>query len=569
MSILNRLWPREEPTANSDPALAQRLNELTGKDETDSSKPKSAASSQRAAASTASAPEKAIEAPAADVSSAGAGQAARRQQTNTAPRNSTSAIFTEQDGSQAVSSSSRVEERTGEAQENGMENRRSESAQTPTKDKPEDTPEAAASSSSASGPGRQFMERFHAAVDRADGAEKSPASGSEAPPDFQSIQKQFEADFRKRLDGALAEFERRVSSQALVDDISGQIEQRIRVVADGIFKEVKSQAWMMHSAVAGELRSFRDQFAKEIEERVGMLDRAAQHALQVKEKLEETLPKAEDTLRSLSASGQEAAARFQAASKVFADELRLSHEELSRDVEAQKESWQALAQGMRHDGEQLQAQMEKFRDEAAAAINVLGRTSDQSLEKIAAAADEVSARGRDGIEKLATEIERRILSGGLVEKATERLAKSTQELVEPALERIRKASQAADTAAESLASAGQHVSEQLDSARQQIQARLDGLLSEQLNLLEGAMSGFQRKASEELGDLVERVVAQSTSQMDERLHSMLQDLFATTTKQINTAARATLSNMHEGLKEAFKTEAFDPATDSASIPAAG
>lgn len=522
MSILNRLWPREEPAPDSNPPLARRLNQLTGKE-------------------------------------------IPSQETD-APHDSTPHFDNEQVRSQAVIST-HPEERSDKAQENGMENRSPEIAQAPTKDKPENLSQAD-SSAPPSGPGRQFMERLHASVGRADGDAKNSAPGWEVTPDFHAIQEQFESDFRKRLDGALAEFERRVSSQALVDDISGQIEQRIRVVADGIFKEVKSQAWMMHSAVAGELRSFRDQFAKEIEERVGVLDRAAQHALQLKEKLEEIVPKAEDTLRSVSASGQEASARFEAVSRAFAEQLRLTQDEVSRDVETQKGALQGLTHGLREQWQQIEEKMEKFRGEAAAAIDLLGRASDQSLEKLAAAAEEVGARTRHGIEKLATEIERRILSGGLVEKATERLAKSAQEVLDPALERVRRASQAADSTAESLASAGQHVADQFDSARQQIEARLDGLLNEQLNLLEGAMSGLQRKASEELGRLVERVVAQSTSQMDERLHAMLQDLFATTSKQINTAARATLSNMNEGLKQAFKPEASGPAADSAILPAA-
>lgn len=575
MGILNRLWPREVSAPDSDPPLAQRLNELTGsKDGADTAQVQDKPDARdEAIASIAGVTEKTTAAPSeAETTTAQQipGSLPNATLMETAPLPNA-----EQDSSQATASPSRPEQREYEPKESEMENRSPDTA--PAQDKPENGSQNAASSpSSAStpstpsnGPGRQFMERFHAAVGRADAGEQGADGKKDGSPDFQSIQKQFESDFRKRLDGALAEFERRVSSQTLVDDITGQIEQRIRVVADGIFKEVKSQAWMMHSAVAGELRSFRDQFAKEIDERVGVLDRSAQNALQMKERLEEALPKAEDALRSLSVSGQEASARFQEAAKVFSDELRASHQELSRGVETQKTALQAMAQDLRRDGQELLEQMEKFRGEAGAAIESLGQSSAQSVEKLTAAAEEAGARTRDGIEKLATEIERRILSGGLVEKATERLARSTEELVEPALERLRQASQAADSSAELLAGASQRVARQLDSARQQIEAKLDGQLSEQLNLLEGAMSGFQRKASEELGSLVERVVTQSTSQMDERLHGMLQDLFVSTSKQINTAARATLSNMHDGLKEAFQVEGAEPDPDSEKLPTAG
>lgn len=273
------------------------------------------------------------------------------------------------------------------------------------------------------------------------------------------------------------------------------------------------------------------------------------------------MPKAEDTLRSLSASGQEASAKFQEASKVFADQLRLSHEELSRDVDARREALQDLTQNLRQEGQQLNEQMEKFRNEAAAACDVLGRASDLSLEKLNAVADEANTRAREGLEHTAGEIERRILSSDLVEKATERLGKATQEMVDPSLDRIRQASQDADSRAESLSATGGRVAEQLEAARQQIEARLDSLLGEQLNLLEGTMSGFQRKASEELGGLVERVVAESTNQLDGRLHGLLQDLFTSTSKQINTVARATLTDMHDGLKEAFKPQDAAPAAN--------
>ncbi|HVC00299.1 MAG TPA: hypothetical protein VNJ12_13350 [Candidatus Dormibacteraeota bacterium] len=542
MSIIHRLWPQETPAPDQDLPLAQRLKDLVGTDDPNTSEN---AAAEPATPTPASGPTPRIETPksGAETRKASVPQA-------------------QQAGQHVVQGPAR---QNREQQEKPMDNRNPEIAAAQVEvqahaDTEKASPERASSSPESKGPGQQFMERFHSAVGRTEPTgEKSPAAGWEAAPEFQTIQKQFEADFRKRLDGALAEFERRVSSQALVDDVAGQIEQRIRLVADGIFKEVKNQAWMMHTAVASELRSFRDQFSKEIDERVGMLDQAAQQALALKEKLEKALPKAEDALRTLSVSGQEAAARLQAASKDSEDRLRQSHEELSRDLGARREDLQALAQGLHQDGLQLKEQMERFRGEAGAACDLLGQTTDQSLEKLGVAANEAGAHAKDEIEKLATEIERRILSGGLVERATEQLGKATQELVEPALERIRKAGDQAHSAAESLAGESQRVARQLAAARQQIEARLDGLLGEQLSLLEGAMSGFHRKASEELGSMVERVVTQSASQLDDRLHGLLQDLFANTSKQINTAARATLSNMNEGLKEAFRADSADPA----------
>lgn len=529
MGITNRLWSRETSAPDENAPLAQRLRDLVGSDlstppENDTGEPAGVAVAEKSAT--------------------------RPAPPDTDPR--------------AGESISRLAERDRGQQEKVMEN---SSPEIPEAKRPGEEPsrEPAPSSPASRGPGRQFMERFHAAVDRADPAtEKSPASNWETPPDFQSIQKQFEADFRKRIDGALAEFESRISSQALVDDVAGQIEQRIRLAADGIFKEVKSQAWTMHSAVAGELRAFRDQFGKEIEERVGMLDQAAQQALQSKEKLEETIPRAEDAVRSLSVSSQEASDKFEAAAKGLEEQLRRTGEELSREIESQMEMSQTLSAKLRQEASQLNEQMETFRGESAAARDHLGSAADQSLEKVNAAAEETGARAREGIENLAREIERRILSGGLVERATERLGEATQEMVEPALDRLRKATEESRSAAESLSTEGQRVAGQLDSAREQIEARLDGLLGEQLNLIEGAMTGFQRKASEDLGGLVERVVAQSTSQLDDRLHGLLQDLFATTSQQINTVARASLTNMNEGLKEAFKPQGSGPLPDSGS-----
>jgi uncharacterized protein YjbJ (UPF0337 family) len=580
MGIVDRIWSYETPTSESiGNALSQRLRDLVGADapgasQSDTQQPAGPGSM---ASASAAAPEAAATAPVGEKSQA------------------------------AI------------PPPDPEKNRPREAAQS--RDKAQN---AAPSAALSDAPGRQFVERFQAAVGRADGnGEKNTGSKWQAPPEFHEIQRQFETDFRKRLDGALAEFERRVSSQALVDDVAGQVEERIRLAANGIFKEVKEQAWKMHSAVAGELRTFRDQFAREIEDRIAMLDRASQHAMQTQGKLEQTLPNAETALRSLLTSGQEASARLQEMSNQLEDRLRAFQQDVSRQIDSRKESLDGLAQSLRQEGLDLQGQMEKFRGEAAGAREALGhaadqsleklnaaaeetsarvrearedlrraadqsieklnagadeaiaragearealgRAADQSLEKLNAAADEVSVRARDEIEKVTAEIERRVLSGGLVEKATEQLGKATEEIVEPALDRIRNASQGADSAAESLAGASQRVAGQLDDARQRIEARLDSLLGEQLGQLETGMSEFQRKAGEELGGLVERVVEQSTSELDQRLQSLLQDLFASTSQRINTAARATLNNMQEGLKEAFEPQGSDSAPEPAAV----
>ena len=128
----------------------------------------------------------------------------------------------------------------------------------------------------------------------------------------------------------------------------------------------------------------------------------------------------------------------------------------------------------------------------------------------------------------------------------------------PVLERVKNAGAEAESAAESLNRAGQEVVGRLGTARQEIESRLDALVGEQQGLLEASMGGFHRKAAEELGNLVERVVAQSSQQLDERLQSLCQDLLAATSKQIDGAARSTLSTLHQGLKEVFEAETADP-----------
>ncbi|HVB33283.1 MAG TPA: hypothetical protein VNJ52_02750 [Patescibacteria group bacterium] len=508
---------------------------------------------------------------------------------------------------------------------------------------PGTAPAASASKAPPEGPGQQFLERVDGAVNRAGVAkQKATGAGWQAPPEFESIQRQFETDFRSRLDGAMAEFERRFSSQTLADDVAEQLERRIRQAAENISKEMQSQAWTMHNAVAGELRAFRDQFNQEIQERAKLLDAAALQALQLRESLEAMFPRAEQTLRLLSLSGEESAARLQAASDEFVGKLRNSHQTLSREIDAKRESLESAALGFHEDGLRLKEEMERFRAAAALAGDSLSRTAEQSIERLNAAAgeiqacvreeteksrgaaalagdaltrtaeqsverlnaaageiqvrvreeaeksradakaacellsrtteqsferlngeaSEVQARAREGMEKLAAEIERRILSGGLVEKATEQIAAATRQIVEPAIERIRQAGREADSAADSAARTGERVSVQMSAARQEIESKLDHLLREQLNAVENTMSGFQRKATEELGSVVERVVEESSQQMDERLHVLLQDLFATASKQMSGAARASLGTLHDGLKGVFEPPASGAEADS-------
>ncbi len=409
----------------------------------------------------------------------------------------------------------------------------------------------------------QLLEQLKEAVNRAEkNGETALASVRETLADLQSARQQFEAEVREHVNGALAQYERRLSSPALPESVSEQLEQRTRQAADHILREVQGQARVMLNAVAGELRSFRDEFGKEIQERVGSLDRATQQALQWKEKLDEALPRAEEVLRSLSVARQEVSSQVQSASAAVAEQLQGSREALSREIKAQTATLQDLVNERHQDELRLREEIEKFQREAGAACDVLGQLADQSLERLNAGAEEATSRVRAGLENLATEVERRILSGGLVEKATGEIEKATQVVVEPALERIKNAGVEAESVADSLNRAGQEVVGRLGTARQEIESRLDALMGEQQGLLEASMAGFHRKAAEELGNLVERVVAQSSQQLDERLQILCQDLLAATSKQINGAARSTLSTLHQGLKEVFEPEAAETGADS-------
>jgi hypothetical protein len=415
---------------------------------------------------------------------------------------------------------------------------------------------AAPSTPALAGVGQQFLDRVKAGGGRREpDSEGSSVSVQRAVAELQTARQQFEAELRARLDGALAEFERRLPAPLPVGEVTAQLEEKAKIAADKISREVQGQAWVMLNAVANELRSFRDQFGKEIQERVGLLDQATRQALQLKEKFEETLPKAEDLLRALSASGQEASAQLQAASASLAEQLQVAREELSRETEARAEMLRTLAHDCHLEEQRLGEQVEKLRREAEAAGDVLGRIADQSIERLNTGADEAEARIRNGLEKLAAEVERRILSGGLVEKATGQIERAAAQVVEPSVERILQAGAQADSSVESLNRTSRELVSRLEAARQEIELRLDGLVNAQQNLLGATISGFQRKATEELGNLVERVVAESSEQLNERLHTLFQDLLATGSQQINSAARTTLNTLHQGLKDVFEAPA--------------
>jgi hypothetical protein len=417
-------------------------------------------------------------------------------------------------------------------------------------------PELASLGSSSQALARQIPEQVEAASERAEAIGEDPlVSIRQELAELQSGRQQFEAELRARVDSALMGLRQDQSSQMLVENAGDQLEQRTRQAADNIFREAEGQAWVMLNAVASELRTFRDQFAKEIGERTAVLDRVTQQALQVREKLDEALPRAEDVLRSLSHSGQKAAAQFQEASAALEDQLSSAREALTAHMEAQREALKAQTDERRQDELQLREEIGQFGKEAEARYNALIRTGDQALERINAGADEVETRIRGRLEKLAAEIEGRVLSGGLLEKATEQLERATQEAVESSLERIKRAGLEANSVADSLNRTARQVSGQFDTAREEIEARLDSLLGKQQSLLEASMAGFQRRAREELGNLVERVVEQSSQQMLQRLNALGEDLLVSTSKQITDTARATLSTLHDGMKEIFEPAA--------------
>jgi hypothetical protein len=412
--------------------------------------------------------------------------------------------------------------------------------------------------------GEALLEQLQAAVDRAEAAGSDTLlSVQKALAELQDTRQKFEAEIRDRLDAAVAEYQRRLSSEALANDAAGQFEEKTRRTTEKIFREVKEQSWVMLNAVSGELRSFRDQFGKDVQERVDLLDQTTKQALQVKTGLEEAIPEARDVLQSLPAAGQEATARLQAASAALAEQLQSSRETLSQEIAAQKEALKALLHDCHEDELRLKEEIEKFRTEAGAACDLLGRKADESIERLNAGVDEAGTRAGAGLERVAAEIEQRMLSGDLIENAMGQIEQAAHEFVEPALNRIRNASAEADSVADSLNRSGQDVVDRLGTARQEIETRLGSLMGEQCSMLESSVNRFHHKAAEELGNVVERVVAQSSQQLDERLRALFDDLISSTSEQINSTARATLGSLHDGLKGVFEPE--DAAREADSV----
>lgn len=389
-------------------------------------------------------------------------------------------------------------------------------------------------------------------------AEPAPVSASPSPEqalgELQIVWDQFEAEMRTRLDDALAEMEQRMPAPVPVEEVTARLEQKAKVAADNISREVQGQARVMLDAVANELRGFRDQFGRDVQDRVRMLDRATMQALQMKEKLEDVLPKAEELLRAMASSQQEGTARLREATALVEEQLRLSREELASFTKVEGETLKALAVDCRQDEQRLKEEVDRFHREAEAAGDIFVRVADQSLERLNTGAEEAETRVRLGLEKVATEVESRILSGGLVEKATDQIEEAAQQVIEPMIDRVRNAGAEANSSADSLNRVSNDVLGRLDAARRQVESRLDELMTEQQAVLEAGMAGFQRKATEELGSLVERVVAESSEQLNDRLHALFQDLLISTSQQINTATRSTLNTLHDGLKEVFEPQ---------------
>ncbi|MDE3136296.1 MAG: hypothetical protein KGL59_06965 [Acidobacteriota bacterium] len=599
MDIVHRIWSREPASADTGLSLAERLKQLTEEKPSDESeKPGKTGKQAQSAASSASAPdspvtvatdvdppaegESSAETEALDSEDGRTGKPAANAQPDSfataaemkahSPADKLASAFAHgpQSGANSPSGPGRKvfrAPRWGSKPENLESADRDESSQEVTGLSAQVRHEDPSLSPASAELDPQLLEQIKEAVDRAEkNGETALSSVHEFLAEWQSAQQKFEAGIQERLDGALAQVERRLSSPVLPENFAEQLEQRTRQATDHILREVQAQARVMLNAVAGELRSFRDEFGKEIQERTGTLDRAAQQALEWKEKLDASLPRAEEVLRSLSVARRELSAQVQSASTDVEAQLQSSREALRQEIESETASLQRLLEERRQGEERFRKEIEKFQRESAAACDVLGKLADHSIERLNAEAEEATGRVRAGLENLATEVERRILSGGLVERATGEIETAAQAVVEPAIERVKSAGAEAESAADSLNRAGQEVVGRMGAARQEIETRLDALMGEQQGLLEASMAGFHRKAAEELGNLVERVVAQSSQQLDERLQVLCQDLLAATSKQINGAARSTLSTLHQGLKEVFEPETNEAEATSTDLP---
>lgn len=430
-----------------------------------------------------------------------------------------------------------------------LENRLQEVAETPVEAGQEHSPSAPASQ----GDSQQALEPVKVAFAwAATIGEDTLASARQLLADLQDTKREFEAELQERFDGALAEFERRVSSHAAFDEVVGRLEQKSNLAQDNILHEVEEQTLSVFNTVVTELRSFRDQCIRVIQERAASLERTTQQALELKNRIEESFPQAEKILQSLSVKAQDASAQLEAASAAFSEELRDSRKSLSQEIEIEKETLNALTQERKREEMRMKEEIERFRRESAAAYDIFGDMADQSLQRLNAGVDEANARARAGLEDLAARIEQRILSGGFIEKVTEQVEQAAQGVVERAVERMKVAGAEAESTSASLAQASQRVVDRFGRARQEIESRLDSLMGEQHDLFQTTMAGFQREAAEDLGNVVERVVSQSAQELDERLRTLCNDLLVSTGKQIDGAARVTLDTVYTGLKEAFE-----------------
>jgi hypothetical protein len=588
MDIVHRIWSREPASPDTGLSLAERLKQLTESDQSDESENGSETTAKQAQTSPSSASaENSPVSVATGVGSQAETESSAGKALDSQTRRTKKSAANEQRASAATATEAEPQspaDRLAASLSNGPQGganspsgpgrkvfraprwgSKVETQETPeTTDRDEEIQETRGPSApAAAGVDPQVLEQIKEAVDRAEkNGEAALSSVRDGLADLQSARQKFEAEIQQRIEAALAQSERQVSSPALPENFAEQLEQQTRQAADHILREVQGQARVMLNAVAGELRSFRDEFGKEIQERAGTFDRVAQQALEWKEKLDEALPRAEEVLRSLAVARQELSGQVASASEAVAGQLQSSREALLLEIETHTATLRELVDERHQSEVRLREEIDKFQREAAAACDVVSHLADHSLERLNAEIEQATGRVRAGMQDLATEVEHRILSGGLVEKATDRIEKAAQVVVDPAVERIRNAGAEAETVADSLDRAGREVVGRMGAVRQEIEERLDTLMGEQQGLLEASMAGFHRKAAEELGNLVERVVAQSSQQLDERLQSVCQDLLAATSKQINGAARSTLSTLHQGLKEVFEPENAPGQADS-------
>lgn len=359
------------------------------------------------------------------------------------------------------------------------------------------------------------------------------SSVQQALADLQIARQEFEVEIRDRLESAISEHERQTSSPTPAREAREQLERATQDATRKIFLEAREQAQSVLGAVNAELRTFREQFGKQIDERVSLCDRVTQQALEVNRRVEDTLPQAREVLRSLPLATEEATAQVQA---VLAD----SRMAFSEEIESQKKTLQILVQDCRQGELRLKERIEKFEKESGAACDLLGRIAEECFGRLQARADEIDAQVRAGAENLAIEIEQRILSGGLIETV---------------LERIRNAGAKKESAAKPIDRSVHEVVGRLNTTERQIASRLPAPTRGKQRLPEPSMRAFNHNAAVELGNLIERVVAQSSQQLDARLHSLSNGSLTSANDPINRKAHSTLGTVHEGMKGGFEPSA--------------